>query len=493
MPGTTSGRKRDDSRVGVGPSRSVRVPAPMPVGWRFRREVTDNAAMPLSVSPSESTRSSATAVHATEAGTAAPAPAALEGRHGPRLLRSGPGRPVGGNRVELLRGGGDYFPALIAAIDQAVLSVSLETYIYADDEVGRAVADALLRAVERGVRVHLLVDGFGAGDMPAPLVQRLEQGGVRLRVYRPLRGFRLARRHLRRLHRKLAVIDRRIAFVGGINIIDDHNHGPFDEAQLGPRYDFAVRVTGPLASQIALTAERLWWRLALRGEMQGGGIGGGLSGGLSGLAADFPLPQGSLPSPTEAGVRAALLLRDNLRNRRTIERAYLQALGAARHDVIIANAYFLPGAKMRRALLACRRRGVRVRLLLQGMVEYRLQHYATHALYATLLEAGVEIHEYAESFLHAKVAVVDDSWATVGSSNMDPFSLLLAREANVAVYDEAFAAQLRHELERAIALRSAPVVPEDHARRGRVRRCLDWTAYMLLRFGVMVAGAAGRY
>lgn len=462
----------------------------MPTGWRFRREVTDNAAMPLSESPSESTRSSRTAAHAAEGTPAATAAAGAEGRHDARLLRTGPGRPVGGNRVELLRGGGEYFPALIAAIDQAVLSVSLETYIYADDEVGQAVADALLRAVERGVRVHLLVDGFGAGDMPAPLVERLQQGGVRLTVYRPLRGFRLARRHLRRLHRKLAVIDRRIAFVGGINIIDDHNHGPFDEAQLGPRYDFAVRVTGPLAGQIALTAERLWWRLALRGEMQGGGI----AGGLSGLPGEFPLAQAPVPAPVEGGgVRAALLLRDNLRNRRTIERAYLQALGAARHDVIIANAYFLPGAKMRRALLACRRRGVRVRLLLQGMVEYRLQHYATHALYATLLEAGVEIHEYAESFLHAKVAVVDASWATVGSSNMDPFSLLLAREANVAVYDEAFAAELRRELERAIALRSAPVVPEDHARRGRLRRCLDWTAYMLLRFGVMVAGAAGRY
>ncbi|NSX06741.1 phospholipase D-like domain-containing protein, partial [Cupriavidus gilardii] len=232
--------------------------------------------MSSSERPSESTRASTTAAHAPDAATEATeatAAAVPGGRHSPRLQRTGPGRPVGGNRVELLRGGAEYFAALIAAIDQAVLSVSLETYIYADDEIGQAVADALLRAAERGVRVHLLVDGFGAGDMPAALVERLRHGGVRLGVYRPLRGFRLARRHLRRLHRKLAVIDRRIAFVGGINIIDDHNHGPFDEAQLGPRYDFAVRVTGPLAGQIALTAERLWWRLALRGQMQGGGPG----------------------------------------------------------------------------------------------------------------------------------------------------------------------------------------------------------------------------
>lgn len=397
------------------------------------------------------------------------------------------GRPVAGNAVTLLRGGQEYFPALIAAIDEAAHTIALETYIYADDAVGRAVADALLRAAARGVEVRLVVDGFGAGDMPQALAQHLRQGGVLLQVYRPLRGFRVGRKHLRRMHRKVAVVDRRIAFVGGINIIDDLNHGPFEQARLGPRYDFAVSVTGPLVDHIALSAERLWWRLSLRAT------------GLAGMAAEYT-PHASLPLWQEdarfesrEGVRAALLLRDNLRNRRTIEREYLRALGSARHEVVIANAYFLPGHKMRRALLACRSRGVRVRLLLQGMVEYKLQHYATHALYATLLEAGVEIHEYAESFLHAKVATVDDEWATVGSSNMDPFSLLLAREANIAVYDRAFAAELRGELERAIELRSTEVRLETHARRGRLRRFVDWAAYLLLRFGVVVAGAAGRY
>ncbi len=217
--------------------------------------------------------------------------------------------------------------------------------------------------------------------------------------------------------------------------------------------------------------------------------------GLAGVAAEFPLIT-DLPLPRQdhaGGMRAALLLRDNLRNRRAIERQYLQALGGARREVIIANAYFLPGHKIRRALLACRARGVRVRLLLQGMVEYRLQHYATHALYATLLGAGVEIYEYAESFLHAKVAVVDEAWATVGSSNMDPFSLLLAREANVAVYDAAFCAGLREELEQAIAMRSVEVKADSHARRSTLRRVANWAAYMVLRLGVIVAGVTGRY
>ncbi|WP_423194895.1 MULTISPECIES: cardiolipin synthase ClsB [unclassified Cupriavidus] len=399
------------------------------------------------------------------------------------------GRAVAGNTVDLLRNGAAFFPALIEAIDAAAVSVVVETYIYADDAVGAAVGDALIRAAGRGVDVRLVVDGFGAGDMPATLARWLRAGGVRLEVYRPLRGFRLARRHLRRLHRKLAVIDDEVGFVGGINIIDDHNHGPVALPDLGPRYDFAVRVRGPLVTQIALASARLWFRLVQRS---------GLRETADALAAVEALAAAAHAPPAHAhtqpgGVPAALLLRDNLRNRRTIEREYLYALGSARQDVILANAYFLPGHKMRRALLACRERGVRVRLLLQGVVEYRLQHYATHALYATLLEAGVEIYEYEASFLHAKVAVVDDSWATVGSSNMDPFSLLLAREANVAVYDRTFAADLRAQLERAMAQRSARIVPEAHAGLPRVRRFANWAAYFMLRLGVVIAGVTGRY
>lgn len=401
------------------------------------------------------------------------------------------GRTVPGNCVELLRNGEAFFPALIAAIDAATASVVVETYIYADDEVGNAVGDALIRAAGRGVDVRLVVDGFGAGDMPAALAQRLREGGVRLEVYRPMHGFRLARRHLRRLHRKIAVIDGQgegaVGFVGGINIISDHNHGPLELPDLGPRYDFTVRVRGPLVTQIALASARLWFRIAQRHSMREA------ARALEEMEVLTAAADGAPHDMQPNGVPAALLLRDNLRNRRTIEREYLYALGAARQDVIIANAYFLPGHKVRRALLECRKRGVRVRLLLQGVVEYRLQHYATHALYATLLAAGVEIYEYEASFLHAKVAVVDESWATVGSSNMDPFSLLLAREANVSVYDRAFALDLRGHLERAMAQRSARIAPEAHARLPRVRRVANWAAYFMLRLGVVVAGVTGRY
>jgi cardiolipin synthase A/B len=199
----------------------------------------------------------------------------------------------------------------------------------------------------------------------------------------------------------------------------------------------------------------------------------------------------SVPAPLADGVRASLLLRDNVRHRRTIERAFLDALGTARWDALIAMAYFVPGRTFRRALIDCAQRGVRVRLLVQGRVEYALQHYGQEALYGQLLAAGIEIHEYSESYLHAKVAVIDDRWATVGSSNIDPYSLLLAREANVLVHDAAFARELRARLERAISEGSRVVHAETFARRGLLRRTVNWIAFGILRFAA-VALAGGR-
>lgn len=410
------------------------------------------------------------------------------------------GKPLPGNDVDLLRGGGEFFPALVEAIDGAQHRIALETYIYTDDAAARSVTEALARAAHRGVDVHLTVDGFGTGMLPADIEAMLDAAGVSWRVYRPVRGFRLQRRYLRRLHRKIAIIDDDMAFVGGINIIDDQNHAPFNGTALGPRYDFAMRVRGPLVAQIALTVDRLWWQMGMRAGVR--------EVGVTGVAAEFPVMTDT-PRPRARGefggasgrengrapgsVLASLVLRDNVLNRRAIEREYLRALGTARHEVIIANAYFLPGVRFMRAVAACRRRGVRVRMLLQGQIEYRLQHYATRSLYHLLLRDGVEIHEYTASFLHAKVAVVDDRWATVGSSNIDPFSLLLAREANVVVWDATVAGELRAALENAIEYQARPVLPDAHAARRWWWRLADWCAYQVVRLGVVISGRAAQY
>jgi cardiolipin synthase len=190
----------------------------------------------------------------------------------------------------------------------------------------------------------------------------------------------------------------------------------------------------------------------------------------------------------EAGALAALVLRDNVRNRTRIERTYRKAIGDAHQEVFIANAYFLPGGKLRRALIHAARRGVRVRLLLQGRYEYFMQYHATRPVYGALLAAGVEIYEYQAGFLHAKVAVVDGNWATVGSSNLDPLSLLLAREANVVVHDGAFAATLRKQLDEAIASHGVRLERQTYANRPLRQQFLDQLAYGLIRLVLFLTG-----
>jgi cardiolipin synthase A/B len=378
-----------------------------------------------------------------------------------------------GNTIELLRSGGEFFPALAAAIDAAEREVWLETYIFADDAAGSVIADALIRAAQRGVQVRVLVDGWGAKHyLTKALERRLRDGRVRLLKYRPEVApwqFRLHR--LRRLHRKLCHVDQRVAFVGGINLIDDMN----TPHQKPPRLDFAVRVGGPVLVPIVQTMQRLWALVEL----------------VQLERSEVPLFPDPFHVARTGAQTAKFVIRDNLRYRRDIERAYLAAIRTAKDEILIANAYFFPGVRFRRALIAAATRGVSVTLLLQERVEYRLLHYASRALYGQLLAAGVVIAEYHLSFLHAKVAVVDDRWATVGSSNIDPYSLLMAREANIFVRDPHFADQLRLELLQMIAIGTRHVEPERWAERSRITKAVTWLAYGIVRIGMGVMGYGG--
>jgi cardiolipin synthase len=380
---------------------------------------------------------------------------------------------LGGNRVALLCSGTEYFPALLTAIRAAKNEIFLETYIYSGDGTGERITEALCGAVRRGVAVHLLLDGFGSKDMPKKMRRELQDAGVQILVYRPkISPLTLRRERLRRMHRKLAVVDGRVAFVGGINVIDDKD----TPRQVTPRYDYAVRVEGPLLGPIHDAAVRLWNRVAWR------------------RVNNLYLRHWTPPDIARKGDhRAAFVVRDNFRHRRDIERAYLEAIDSAKEEILIACAYFFPGVRFRRALASAAARGVRVVLLLQGRVEYVWLHYASRALYGTLLDAGIEIQEYHRSFLHAKVAVIDGHWATVGSSNIDPFSLLLAREANVVVEDRAFASALHRSLQDAIE-KGAKAVPKRRWFALPVRDKIPiWIAYGFARFAIGMVGFNGRF
>jgi cardiolipin synthase A/B len=404
-----------------------------------------------------------------------------------------------GHQLELLKGGEAFFPKLIEAIAGARAEVLLETYILHIERGVTAVAEALAVAARRGVVVRVIVDGVGTGELPTEWQRRWREAGVQWRVFNPAQGWRLLLpKRWRRLHRKLCVVDGRIGFCGGINLLDDYfdpNHGALEK----PRFDFSVCVEGPLVADMHDTMTRIWARLqafrdaarardptaALRAVGEAARVGTDL--GDEGMKADVAPPPFEKPGQ---GALAALVLRDNVRFRRSIEGNYRLAIGQAKGEILIANAYFIPGVQLQRALLRAARRGVKITLLLQGRYEYFMQYHASRAVYAPLLKAGIRIIEYDASFLHAKVAVMDapgGAIATVGSSNLDPLSLLLAREANVFVRDDAFADELRVHLLEAIA-QGRHVAPDAVTRWSVLARGLNWVAYAMVRAALFLNG-----
>jgi cardiolipin synthase len=381
---------------------------------------------------------------------------------------------VAGHQITLLQNGAEYFPQLCADIDAARHSVYLETYIFYADATGRMVADALQRAAARGVKAHVVLDGYGSAELPQHWVDELRTAGVEVQWFRrEISPFTLRRnrhRRLRRMHRKMAAMDGRVAFVGGINIINDI---PEHSDLSSPQLDFAVRVQGTVAGEIHATMRHLWGVVTWANFRRRGNK----------IKWSDVVAKRQATTPD-----IALVLRDNVRHRREIERAYMKAIAGAKREIIIANAYFLPGRVFRRVLIHAAKRGVRVVLLLQGKVEYWIQHYATHALYGQLLAAGIEIHEYQASYLHAKVAVVDGQWATVGSSNIDPYSLLLAREANLVIQDGRFAGELRASLLAAITHEAVRIDDKYRRPRNLIGRLIARLSYGVVRLLVGMSG-----
>ncbi|MCB2015936.1 MAG: cardiolipin synthase ClsB [Hydrogenophaga sp.] len=418
-----------------------------------------------------------------------------------------------GHQLLLLEGGDALFPALVEAMDAARRVVHLETYIFQFAGSALMVAQALERAARRGVMVRLVVDGVGTPTIPPEWRQRFASAGVSWRIYAPLgRLGLLIPSRWRRLHRKLCVVDGMIGFCGGINIIDDR-----DDVVLGrleaPRLDFALRIAGPLVDDMVDTMEQLWWRLqavrkarerefraaweAFKEAQPTGdftrilrkievytGIGSRVNADAEDMAAVL-LNEGPL-GVNDA--RASLLMRDNVGHRHDIERAYLKALGMARKDIVIANAYFIPGRRLRKALTMAASRGVRVRLMIQGRYENFFQYRAARPVYQRLVDAGVDIREYAPSSLHAKVAVVDKAWATVGSTNLDPLSLLLAREANVTTSDRRFATLLHERLDALVEHAGRRLDASALGQRPWHERLLDRIAFMGMRAMLFLTG-----
>jgi len=331
-----------------------------------------------------------------------------------------------GNRIQLLENGDEYYPAVFKAIDNAQRKVILETFIWFEDDVGKKLHAVLLRAAQRGVNIEVLLDGYGSPDLSDEFVGQLTAAGVVFRYYDPrppLLGMRT--NVFRRMHRKIVVIDSTVAFVGGINYSAEHmsDYGP--EA----KQDYAVRVEGPVVEDILQfelenlpehAQTRRWWRQRRRHQA---------------------------PDNRKPGEAQALFVwRDNDDHADDIERHYLKMLANAKREVIIANAYFFPGYRLLHAMRNAARRGVMVKLIVQGEPDMPIVTVGARLLYNYLVKGGVQVYEYRRRPLHGKVAVMDDHWATVGSSNLDPLSLSLNLEAKLIIHDRAFNQTLRDNL-----------------------------------------------
>jgi cardiolipin synthase len=369
---------------------------------------------------------------------------------------------VPGNRVQLLENGEEYYPKVLAAIAAADTEIIVETFILFEDKVGNAFQKALIDAARRGVRVDLTVDGYGSFALSAEFIGAMTEVGIRYHVYRPQpRLFGLRSDIFRRLHRKIVVVDGRLAYVGGINICHEHIEDFGEES----KQDYAVEMEGPIVAPIARHS-----RLFVARLMQQNG--------------ETP-PQEllrNLPAPERSGdTDTMFVVRDNDRHHSDIERHYRLALRLAKRRVVIANAYFFPGMRLMRALRGAARRGVEVVLILQGKPDMPKVKWLAETLYDDLLSAGVKIYEYCERPLHGKVAVVDDHWATVGSSNLDPLSLYLNLESNLMIRDAAFNESLTASLARLATRSCQKVDPRTAPRRAWIGRALSFLAYHLMR------------
>ncbi len=396
------------------------------------------------------------------------------------------------HQLTLLQGSSEFFPALITALDGANEEVRLETYIFDFHADSLLVAHALERAALRGVRVCLIMDGVGTPNIPPDWQERWRRSGVAYKIFDPVgpRALWYPNRW-RRLHRKLCVVDRAIGFCGGINILDDHFDPHRQSAMQHARLDFAVQVVGPCVLAIWEEMQRMWnrmeWIEGLRKsklitvirELKGEHIAP-----LLGLHNARKAKHAAYPNHAHCH----LLLRDNLLNRQSIASAYINAIDQARNEVIIASAFFLPQSSLQKALIQAGKRGVQVTLVLQGHYEFALPYRAARRLYGELLDAGVNIVEYQLTYLHAKVAFVDTHWCTVGSSNLDPLSLLLAREANLVVKDPVMTKDLKSRLKIAIDAGGARVDPELFKNRPYWERLGDQVSFWLMKLAIFVTG-----
>lgn len=376
-----------------------------------------------------------------------------------------------GHTIELLRSGENFFDTCEKTIDAAKQYIHFQTYIVDDDETGRRIVNALIKAAERGVRVYFLLDAYGGVSFSKELIKKVEEAGILFRLFSPqliTKGFQLSLR----LHHKVVLVDGDTAIIGGMNIADRyHGKKGFKEW-----LDFAILIKGPECSHVLFILKRLWNRAFISRKERS---------------------RETMHSPLQynENVKVKVLQNNWYRNKIEILKSYRSALKHAQERMTIFASYFLPGRNERRLLRNASRRGVDIRIVLSAESDAPVFKRATNFLYDFILRNKITIYEYLPSNLHAKVATVDGKWSTIGSYNMNHLSDYGSVEMNADILDNRFAEKFEGLLQEIIEKDCRQVTFEEYTRRKTwLFQLTDWFSYQMIRImmRLMFALAAKR-
>lgn len=362
------------------------------------------------------------------------------------------------NKIELIRGGTQYFDLITDLIAKANHCIHLQTYIFEDDETGQLVANALKKAAKRNIQIYILVDGYASQNLSQKFMQELMEAGISFRLFEPI--FKSSNHYFgRRLHHKIFVVDAKYALVGGINIANHYNDMPSIPAWL----DFALFVEGDISKELS---ELCWetWK------------------GFFPKIQTNPCQQELNLFEIKEEERNLVRIRRNdwVRRKNEISATFFEMFRHANSHIIIFCSYFLPGKKIRKLLKSAAIRGVKVRIMIAGKSDVVLAKYAEKWMYDWLLRNNIELFEYQSSILHAKVAVCDSEWLTIGSYNINNISAFASIELNLDVKNEAFAKMVENNFETIIKNDCVKITEEELKQSKNIfNQFLLWCSYQI--------------
>ncbi len=369
------------------------------------------------------------------------------------------------NNVKLVHSGSDFFAILCRMIDDARHTIHLQTYILGNDQTGLKVIDCLKSAAKRNVQVYVLADGYASQDISETLQKEMEDTGINFRFFEPL----IQSKHLyfgRRLHHKVVVTDARCSLVGGLNIADRYNDTPEQPAW----FDVALYTDGSVSAELHNICEDLWAKKRRSKKKY------------------QSKNQRHTETDTQHHISVRVRRNDWVKRKQEITRTYTEIFKSAQQSITIVCAYFLPGTKFRQLLKKAAARGVKIRVVMASISDVPVSKYAERYLYRWMLRHHFELYEYQPSVLHAKMAIADDQFFTIGSYNINNISRYASIELNLDVQDNSFVHSVTQEIEKIINEKCTAVTASTYKTKlFSIKQFFQWSAFQMVRMMMTVS------